>query len=182
MLKHRMDDCLVFSTFVAEEVFVKAASELRRVRYSFGAISTDPRLPIWKGEIDQGSPAIQLALQTLYELTDLQFHLISCHLNLQTHGLDGAFHVDCGPMGDVTHALNWYVHDLDWRPEWGGYLLIGNDMTNLRAILPSRNCAILLAASLPHCALSPLLPAGAIARVSLTLKLRMANAIQSPLL
>jgi Rps23 Pro-64 3,4-dihydroxylase Tpa1-like proline 4-hydroxylase len=173
-----MDLPTVFDAFMSDEKFAAASEDLGSIRFGFGAISTNPNLPIWRGEVDRQSLAVQLALNAVCELTGAEFELVSCHINLQTHGLDGAFHTDNGdPNGQVTHALNWYVHPYEWPVECGGYLLVGDDARNLRAILPTRNSAVLLPAHILHCATSPFLRAGAMARISLTLKLRLKNAV-----
>src|SRR5262245_17618043 len=169
-----IDDVVVFDSFVSDNDFAMAEQEMAQVSFHFGAISTDPDLPIWRGEIAQDSVAVQLALQRVHELITAEFDLISCHVNLQTHGLDGAFHTDGGdPAGEVTHALNWYVHPYEWPVEYGGYLLVGDDTRDLRAILPVRNRAVLLTANMLHCATSPSLRAGHVPRISLALKLRL---------
>jgi len=169
-----LDDPLVFDAFVSEDEFAAASKDLDDIRFRFGAISTDPNLPIWHGEISKDSPAVQLALRTACRLTGVEFDLVSCHVNLQTHGLDGAFHIDRGdPNGEVTHALNWYVHPYEWPVECGGYLLVGDDTRNLQAVLPARNTAVLISADTLHCATSPSLRAGPRARISLALKLRI---------
>jgi len=173
-----MDAPVVFDALTSDEEFAAALEELSKLSFGFGAISTNPNLPIWHGAIDKQSLPVRLAVNALSTLTDAEFELISCHLNLQTHGLDGAFHVDDGdPNGDVTHALNWYVHPYPWPAEYGGYLLVGDDTRNLRAILPARNSAVLIPANILHCATSPFLAAGAAARISLTLKLRLKDEI-----
>jgi len=169
-----IDDLVVFDTFVSEDEFTMAAEDLANVCFRFGAISTDPNLPIWRGEIAMDSLAVQLALRTVCKLTEANFDLVSCHVNLQTHGLDGAFHIDGnGPAGEVTHALNWYVHPYEWPVECGAYLLVGDDPRNLRAVLPARNTAVLISANTLHCATSPSLRAGYLPRISLALKLRL---------
>jgi hypothetical protein len=173
-----LDEPLVFGAFVSEDEFAAVSAELANIGFRFGAISTDPNLPIWHGEISRDSLTVQLALRTTCRLTGAEFDLVSCHVNLQTHGLDGAFHTDRGdPNGEVTHALNWYVHPYEWPVECGGYLLIGNDTRNLRAVLPARNSAVLLSADTLHCATSPSLRAGPLPRISLALKLRLRNEI-----
>lgn len=169
-----LDDPLVFGAFVSDDEFAAAAEDLGDIRFRFGAISTDPNLPIWRGEIARDSLAVQLALRAACKLTGAEFDLVSCHVNLQTHGLDGAFHTDRGdPDGEVTHALNWYVHPYEWPVEFGAYLLVGDDPGNLRAVLPARNTAVLLSADTLHCATSPSLRAGPLPRISLALKLRI---------
>jgi hypothetical protein len=169
---------LVFDALVPHQQFAIASEDVRRVRFGFGAVSTNPRLPIWRGEIDKSSRAVALALNALRKATGSSFDLVACHMNLQTHGLDGAFHTDDGdPDGAVTHALNWYVHPYAWPVEWGGYLLVGDDPRNLRAILPARNSAVLIASATLHCAVSPFANAGPMARISLTLKLRLEDAL-----
>jgi hypothetical protein len=173
-----MDAPVVFDALVSDGEFAAAREELSKLYFGFGAISTDPDLPIWHGAIDGRSLPVRLALDALCKLTGAEFELVACHLNLQTHGLDGAFHVDAaGPGGDVSHALNWYVHPHPWPVEYGGYLLVGDDTRNLRAILPARNRAVLVPANVLHCATSPFLAAGAAARVSLTLKLRLRDEV-----
>ncbi|MGB8699543.1 MAG: hypothetical protein WCD18_09020 [Thermosynechococcaceae cyanobacterium] len=167
-------EIIVFNPFVSDEYFSTTLKELSRVRFHFGAISTNPKLPIWHGEVSKQSVAIQLALKTVRGITRKDFDLVSCHINLQTHGLDGAFHTDDNdPNGDVTHALNWYVHPYDWPVEFGGYLLIGDNQQNLRAILPKQNSAVFFPANFLHCATAPFLSAGSLARISLALKLRL---------
>lgn len=169
---------LFFETLTSEADFMGVLETLRGIHFGYGAISTNPNLPIWRGEVPETSLPVRLALDAICRRSTLNFVLVSCHLNLQTHGLDGAFHVDFGdPNGVVTHALNWYVHPYDWLVEYGGYLLVGDDHHNLRAVLPSRNSAVLLPAGILHCAMSPTLRAGARARVSLTLKLRLEDEI-----
>lgn len=173
-----MDLPIVFDAFLPEEEFAIASEDVRGARFGFGAISTNPHLPIWRGEIGRKSRAVELALSALRKATGSKFDLVACHLNLQTHGLDGAFHTDDGdPAGAVTHALNWYVHPYEWPVECGGYLLVGDDARNLRAILPTRNSAVLIPSGTLHCAVSPFAKAGAMARISLTLKLRLEHAI-----
>jgi hypothetical protein len=173
-----IDRPVIFDAFLTNEQFAAASEQLDRIRFGFGAISTNPNLPIWCGEIDRASLPVQLALGAVCQLAGVEFDLVCSHVNLQTHGLDGAFHRDGGdPDGQVTHALNWYVHPYDWPVECGGYLVVGDDIRNLRAILPSRNSAVLIPADVLHCALSPSLIAGAMARISLTLKLKLKNAI-----
>jgi hypothetical protein len=169
-----VDVPIVFDAFTSEGEFTAASAELSKLSFGFGAISTNPNLPIWHGAIDKRSAPVRLAVNALCKLTDAEFGLVSCHLNLQTHGLDGAFHVDGGDLnGEVSHALNWYVHPYPWPVEYGGYLLVGDNPRNLRAILPARNSAVLIPANILHCATSPFLIAGAVARISLTLKLEI---------
>jgi hypothetical protein len=169
---------VVFNEFVSNEEFAVASEDVGSIRFGFGAISTDASLPIWRGEIGKDSVAVRLALQALRKIASANFDLVSCHINLQTHGLDGAFHTDCGdPAGEVTHALNWYVHPYEWPVEYGGYLIVGDDFRNLRAILPTRNSAVLISAAILHCATSPSLRAGTTARISLALKLRLRDEI-----
>ena len=169
-----MDAPLVFYPFASEPSFKNTLRALGAVRYRFGAVSNNMDLPIWHGEIEQDSEPVQTALATLRQHTADVFDLLGCHLNLQTHGLDGAFHTDAGP--GMTHSLTWYVHPYDWLQEYGGYLLFGADPHNLRAILPSRNLAVFAAATDPHCATSPLAYAGAKARISLALSLQKRTA------
>lgn len=169
-----IDDLVVFDKFLSDDEFALAAQDLAEVCFRFGAISTDPNLPIWRGDIPKDALAVQLALRATCKLTGASFELVSCHVNLQTHGLDGAFHKDGGdPAGEVTHALNWYVHPYDWPVECGAYLLVGDDTRNLRAVLPARNRAVLITADTLHCATSPSLRAGYLPRISLALKLRL---------
>jgi len=173
-----LDAPVVFDALTSDEEFATAVGELSKLSFGFGAISINPNLPIWHGVIEKHSLPVRLAVDALSRLTGAEFELLACHLNLQTHGLDGAFHVDeADPNGGVSHALNWYVHPHPWPAEYGGYLLVGDDTRNLRAILPSRNSAVLLPANILHCATSPFLAAGAAARISLTLKLRLKDAI-----
>lgn len=169
---------IVFDALTSDEDFVRASEELGRATFGFGAISTNPSLPIWRGEVDKQSWPAQLALNAVRALTRTPFELVACHMNLQTHGLDGAFHTDGGdPNGEVTHSLIWYVHRHEWPVEYGGYLLLGDDTRNLRAILPARNSAVLISADVVHCATSPFLRAGAMPRLSLALKLRRAREV-----
>jgi hypothetical protein len=164
----------VFYPFASELSFKNVLRELGAIRYRFGAVSLNPDLPIWVGEIEPDSEPVQTAFASLKQHTDDRFDLLGCHLNLQTQGLDGAFHMDAGPA--MTHALIWYVHPYDWPQEFGGYFLVGADPHCLRAILPSRNLAVLIAASDPHCAMSPLVYARGKARISLALNLRWTDA------
>ena len=169
-----MDVPVVFDAFASAERFAAASDDLASTLFGFGAISTNPSLPIWRGEVDKHSLAVRIALNAVCELTRTEFNLVSCHINLQTHGLDGAFHTDAAdPDGNVTHALNWYVHRYEWPVEYGGYLLVGDDPRNLRAVLPTRNSAVLIPADTSHCATSPFQRAGAKARISLAVKLEM---------
>lgn len=173
-----MDAPIVFDALTSDAEFAAALKELSVLNFGFGAISTNPDLPIWHGVIDRQSFSVRLAIDALGRLTGAKFELTSCHLNLQTHGLDGAFHLDSAdPTADISHALNWYVHPHRWPVEYGGYLLVGDDMRNLRAILPSRNSAVLIPANIWHCATAPFLAAGAVPRISLTLKLRFKDAV-----
>ena len=173
-----LDAPVVFDALTSEEDFAVAVGDLSKLSFGFGAISTNPNLPIWHGVVEKQSLPVRLAVGALSRLTGAEFELITCHLNLQTHGLDGAFHVDeHDPNGDVSHALNWYVHPQPWPAEYGGYLLVGDDTRNLRAILPARNSAVLIPAHILHCATSPFLAAGAATRISLTLKLRLKDEI-----
>lgn len=173
-----LDAPVVFDAFTSDEEFDAAVGVLSKLRFGFGAISTNPNLPIWHGVIEKQSLPVRLAIDALSRLTGAEFELIACHFNLQTHGLDGAFHVDeDDPNGDTSHALNWYVHPHPWPAEYGGYLLVGDDTRNLRAILPARNSAVLIPANILHCATSPFLAAGAAARISLTLKLRLKDEV-----
>ena len=164
-----LDTPTAFVQFVSEDLFTTLSEELSRIRFGFGAVSTDPNLPIWQGELDHTSPAVQLALQAVCDWTSRRFELVTSHMNLQTHGLDGAFHSDSD--GKITHALTWYIHPYEWLREYGGYLVIGDDLWNLRAILPARNTAVLMPSNVPHCATAPSLRAGTRARISLNLKL-----------
>lgn len=169
---------LIFDPFLSEEAFGRAAESVSKSLFYFGAISTDPSLPIFAASISSSSEPVRMALETVCQRAETTFSLVSSHINLQTHGLDGAFHSDDVSSGaPVTHALNWYVNQCDWPIEFGGYLLLGGDPTNLRAILPARNLAVLIPAELRHCAMSPSLAAGATARISLTLKLAHPDAI-----
>jgi hypothetical protein len=162
----------VFYPFVDETIFRRTISLLPHASYQYGAISNNPNFPIWKAEIDPHSDVAQTAFHSLFSYTSDAFSLVECHLNLQTHGLDGSYHVDNDPEKCITHSLIWYVHPYDWPQEYGGYLLIGHDHHSLRAILPSRNLAVLIDAAAPHCATSPQAYAGAKARISLALKLQ----------
>ena len=114
-----MDLPIVFDALTSDEDFAAASKELGCTHFGFGAISTNPSLPIWRGEVDKQSFPVRLALNAVCELTSAEFDLVSCHINLQTHGLDGAFHTDVGdPNGEVTHALNWYGHPYEWPVEY----------------------------------------------------------------
>ncbi|MGH9629729.1 MAG: hypothetical protein ACRD7E_15545 [Bryobacteraceae bacterium] len=176
------DSVILYDPFVSEEEFAAAVADIAKIRFCFGAISTDPQLPIWRGNIEVASVAVQAALRALRRFTGRSFDLVSCHVNLQTHGLDGAFHTDAGdPAGVVTHALNWYVHTHEWPKEFNGYLILGEDIHDLRAVLPTRNSAILFPAEIPHCATSPSVRAGALARMSLALKLRLRDEVHATL-
>ena len=168
----RLNRPVVFDQLVSDEEFEAVSDIIASVRFGFGAISTDPHLPIWLGEIGRNSRPVKVALSAIQSFTGVPFNLINCHINLQLHGLDGAFHTDVGdPTEGVTHALNWYVHPYDWPTEYGGYLLMGENPRNLRAVLPARNSAVLIPARLRHCAMAPTRRAGTHARMSLTLKL-----------
>jgi hypothetical protein len=166
----------VFENFASDSEFQETVGFLRGLRFWFGAVSTNPKLPIWQGAIAEDAPPIRIAMTTLRRVTGEKFELASCHVNLQMHGLDGAFHVDSNEP-HVTHALNWYVHPHDWPVEFGGYLLVGEDPRDLRAILPTRNSAVLISSRTPHCAISPFRMAGTASRMSLTLKLSSQHAI-----
>jgi hypothetical protein len=165
-----MKDPEVFYPFADERLFRNVLNSLGTIAYRFGAISSNKSLPIWKAEIEQNSKVVQTAFTLFSQHSKECFDLQGCHLNLQTHGLDGAFHTDSDQV--ITHTLIWYVHPYEWLPEYGGYLLVGDDPHRLRAILPSQNLAVLLAATDAHCAMSPLIYAGAKPRISLALRLK----------
>src|SRR5262245_35430093 len=125
-----MSEPQVFYPFASELSFGNAIQQISLISYSFGAISTNRHLPIWKGEIGPETVAVQTALAALRQHSSEHFELRGCHLNLQTHGLDGAFHTDADQ--NVTHSLTWYVHPYEWPREYGGYLLVGTDPHKLR--------------------------------------------------
>lgn len=172
-----MHNIITFYPFAKPDEFIEVAKHLQEAKFSYGAISTDTTLPIWKGELENSSVPAKIAMKSLGSKVTASFELVSCHINLQTFGLDGAFHTDSvDPAGTVSHALTWFVHPCEWPLEYGGFLLLGDNEHELRAVLPSRNCAILHDSHIPHCATAPMAKAIPHQRSSVSLKLRMTNA------
>jgi hypothetical protein len=162
--------------FLTDAEFTEFATEISGMPAQWGAVSTDWSFPIWKITLSQHSRIAARLVEELNARTQSTFVLADIpHVNMQTCGLDGAFHIDAaqGAFGDVTHALTWYCHPNEWLEVYGGYLLVGENVTDLTAILPVTNMAVLIDASIPHRSLAPFQRAGTLPRVSLTLKLRL---------
>jgi len=165
---------MIFDNVFTEDAFKQITNLVAVEPLTFGAVSTDANLPIFKSsdlsnELKKYSSVLT---EYLNQSTENTFELISSHLNAQPTGYDGAWHVD-SIEGDATHAASFYCHNVDWNESFGGYLLIGNVHSGeSSAILPHKNRLVLHESDIPHCALSPNQRAGTIVRYSLTLKLK----------
>lgn len=137
----------------------------------YGAISTDRNLPIFKGyNVNAVSEIAEIAYSRFKSLVDFKCVLLDAHINVQTTGLDGAFHTDNAE--GCTHTLTWYIHNVEWMHEYNGHLIVGDNPLDAKAILPVTNMAVFMSADIPHKALAPSVYAGGTPRVSLTLKMR----------
>lgn len=76
------------------------------------------------------------------------------YANGQSHGQCGMFHTDIEPteQGEF-YSLVYYLHE-DWKPEYGGHLMIKNG-DNYESYWPESNSAILFNSRLEHCPLEP---------------------------
>ena len=167
---------IIIENFAKNSEFLTAAKLALATSFQCGATSTNAALPIWRGEAPPDTPLASIAANGVARHFAGQFRILHAHLNLQTHGLDGAFHSDIAGPGDATtHSLTWYLHEEPWPSEFGGFLLVEGGNDGLAAVLPRPNSAILLRADVLHCALSPLRLAGARARISLSMRLAAAQ-------
>lgn len=146
---------------------------LRSRPFTYGATSTDPGLPIWRGELDCASKLVSRLIDRLNSVWNRNAKPLMAHINAQTVGLDAAWHTDHAP--GVTHSLVWFPAVNNWTPDLGGYFLVGEDPTNCSAVLPLANRAVLIPVDAPHCALAPTNRAGTLVRQSIAIKLNMEN-------
>lgn len=154
----------VFDNFAPPEII------LGRRPFEYGAVSSNYNLPVWRAEIENDDPLVRALIGALQAKTGDQFQIIQAHINAQTSGLDAAWHTD--ETEGVTHSLVWYPPEMQWQPEYGGHLLIGDDRSDCRAVLPAPNRAVYLPADAPHCALAPTNRAGSLARYSVAIKIQ----------
>ncbi len=76
------------------------------------------------------------------------------YANGQAHGQCGLFHSDVEPHEQGEYgSLVYFIHD-DWKPEYGGHLLIKED-DEIISVLPETNSAVLFDSKKYHCPLEP---------------------------
>jgi Rps23 Pro-64 3,4-dihydroxylase Tpa1-like proline 4-hydroxylase len=87
--------------------------------------------------------------------TKLKVEVLKIHINGQTHGQSGNWHIDAkpdAPEGEETYTLVYFPKV--WQPEYGGHLLLRLN-GEVHSILPEFNKGVIFRTTTEHVGLEP---------------------------
>jgi Rps23 Pro-64 3,4-dihydroxylase Tpa1-like proline 4-hydroxylase len=108
----------------------------------------------WFKDLINCSCSIKLFTDKIENYFNSKIEIIRLYANGQAHGQCGMFHTDVEPteQGEF-YSLVYYLHE-DWKPEYGGHLMI-KDGDNIESYWPESNSSIIFNSKLWHCPLEP---------------------------
>ena len=108
----------------------------------------------WFKSLNKSTFIVNLFTSKIEEYLDKKIQLSRVYANGQAHGQCGEFHKDVEPAQEGEFcSLVYYLHE-DWKPEYGGHIMIKNG-DQYESYWPESNSAILFNSKWDHCPLEP---------------------------
>lgn len=147
-----MNEIIAWKNYFTDEERQKIISETDRGHWNLEGWSQDtPHTRMfWYKDLNYSDVIKNLFKEKVEEYLGRPIEVDRVYANGQAHGQCGMFHKD---TPGCDYSIVYYLHE-DWKPEYGGHLMIKNG-DRYESYWPESNSAIMFNSDWDHCPLEP---------------------------
>lgn len=153
-----------WDSFFTKEEYDKVDKELLNYQWVFGASPNTNSLKdsnvrqFWYKELIESEYIKELFKYRVTDFLGVEVETLRLYANGQSHGMAGHLHEDVSSDEVGTYGTIVYFFQGNWKPEYGGHLIILSPEDPNRVMLsvfPRSNSAVLFNSKLSHMAFDP---------------------------